>query len=45
MRGAIHLIPHYAFMAWCSVKKRNTGTNLPLPPLICTDHVYFNWWQ
>jgi hypothetical protein len=23
MRGAIHPLPQYAFMAWCSVKKMN----------------------
>jgi hypothetical protein len=28
MRGAIPLLPQYAFMAWCSVKKRSTGTPL-----------------
>jgi hypothetical protein len=27
MRGAIHPLPQYAFMAWCSVKK-STGTTL-----------------
>jgi hypothetical protein len=30
MRGTIIQLPQYAFMAWCSVKKK-TGTNLPLP--------------
>jgi hypothetical protein len=29
MLGAIHPLPQYAFMAWCSVKKI-TGTTLPL---------------
>jgi len=24
MRGAITPLPHYAFMAWCSVKRRDT---------------------
>jgi hypothetical protein len=28
VRGAIHVLPQYAFMAWCSVKI--TGTTLPL---------------
>jgi hypothetical protein len=28
MSGAIHLLPQYAFVAWCSVKK-STGTILP----------------
>jgi hypothetical protein len=27
MRGAIHPLPQYAFMAWCSIKNQNsTGT-------------------
>jgi len=30
MRGAIHPLSQYAFMAWCLVKK-STGTTLPLP--------------
>jgi hypothetical protein len=29
MSGAIHPLPQYPFMAWCSVK--STGTALPLP--------------
>jgi hypothetical protein len=29
MLGAIHPLPQYAFMAWCSVK--STGITLPLP--------------
>jgi hypothetical protein len=32
MCGAITSTPQYAFMVWCSVKKR-TGTTLPLPLL------------
>jgi hypothetical protein len=31
MRGTTPQLPQYAFMAWCSVKKRSTGTTLPLP--------------
>jgi hypothetical protein len=26
MRGAIHPLPQYAFIAWCSVKRRDTFT-------------------
>jgi hypothetical protein len=32
MNGAIPPLPQYAFMAW-SVKKKSTGTTLPLPLL------------
>jgi hypothetical protein len=31
MDGAIPPLPQYAFMAWCSVKKESTGTNLDYP--------------
>jgi len=31
MRGDIPPLPQYAFMAWCSVKRKGTGTALPLP--------------
>jgi len=27
--GAIHPLPHYAFMAWCSVKKHRGKFTLP----------------
>jgi hypothetical protein len=30
MSAAIHPLPQYAFMAWCSVKE-STGTTLHLP--------------
>jgi hypothetical protein len=31
MCGAIHPLPKYAFMSWCSVKINSTGTTLPSP--------------
>jgi hypothetical protein len=31
MLGAIPALPQYAFMAWCLVKNKNIGKNLPLP--------------
>jgi hypothetical protein len=31
MSGAIPPLPKYAFMAWCLVKEKSTGTTLPLP--------------
>jgi hypothetical protein len=38
MSGAVHPFRQYAFMAWCSVKKKITGTTLPLLlPLIIFD--------
>jgi hypothetical protein len=30
MRGAIHPLPQYAFMAWCSVKKHRKNFNFNL---------------
>jgi hypothetical protein len=32
MRGAIPPLPHYAFIAWCLVKKKSRGTTLPFLP-------------
>jgi len=31
MRGSMDPLPQYAFMAWCSVKNKGTGTTLPSP--------------
>jgi hypothetical protein len=36
MRGDIPLLPQYAFMGWCSVKK-STGIPLPLPFYLTAD--------
>jgi hypothetical protein len=33
MGGAVHPLPQYAFMAWCSVR-RSTGTTLILSSLL-----------
>jgi hypothetical protein len=33
MRRVIYPLPHYAFIAWCSVKEGSTGTTLAL--LLC----------
>jgi len=30
MRGAIAPLQQYTFLAWCSVKRKNTATTLPL---------------
>jgi len=40
MRGAIPPLPHYTFMAWCSVKK-NTGSTLPFNLPYAFSLVYF----
>jgi len=36
--GCVPPLPQYAFVAWCSVKRKHTGITLPLPR---TDPVYF----
>jgi hypothetical protein len=36
MSGAMHPLPQYSFMAWCSVKRKSIGTTaLLLSPLSC----------
>jgi hypothetical protein len=43
MRGAIHPLPQYAFMAWWSVKKkRSTGTNLSSTFILYEDDNYYS---
>jgi hypothetical protein len=39
MRGAIHSLPHYVFMAWCLVKHRDnfTFTTVSTPALASTQ--------
>jgi hypothetical protein len=43
MRGAILSLPHYAFMAWCSVKKR-AGTNIHSTSKLVAYRYYYYYY-
>jgi hypothetical protein len=47
MRGAVPQLLQYAFMAWFSVKKKSTGTTLPLPmkPIVPKRHIFCFAWK
>jgi hypothetical protein len=40
MNGAIPTLPQYAFIAWCSVRKKSRGATLPLPLIHGTLSTY-----
>jgi hypothetical protein len=39
MRGAIHPLPQYVFMAWCSVKTRRDNFTFTLPKQMYTKQI------
>jgi hypothetical protein len=41
MYGAITPFSQYAVMAWCSVRKESTGTNLPSPFYFVAEYLKF----
>jgi hypothetical protein len=42
MRGDIIPLPQYAFMAWCSVKKKHRATTLRRWSERCGGHAFLN---
>jgi hypothetical protein len=44
MRGAIPLLPQYAFMAWCSVNKSTGATLLCLPSVCLSPNCCLSTW-